>query len=55
MNNDFLKEKTQGILNKIKGLSSTQKMVILFVIVLVPAGIAISALLILYFKGKKKR
>ena len=55
MNSDSLKQKIQGFLTKIKGLSRTQKMIILFVMVLVPAGIAISAFLILYFKGKKKR
>lgn len=55
MNSDSLKQKIQGFLTKIKGLSRTQKMIILFVMVLVPAGIAISAFLILYFKGKKNR
>ncbi len=55
MNSDSLKQRIQGFLAKIKGLSRTQKVIILFVMVLVPAGIAISAFLILYFKGKKKR
>ncbi len=53
MNSDSLKQKIQGFLTKIKELSRTQKMIILFVMVLVPAGIAISAFLILYFKVKR--
>lgn len=50
-----MKKKWDSGLAKLKGLSRTQKALILFVAVLLPAGILISTLLILYFKGKSKR
>ncbi|HHX14533.1 MAG TPA: hypothetical protein GX724_00015 [Fibrobacter sp.] len=49
-----IKKKWDSGLAKLKGLSSAQKVFILFVAVLLPAGILVSTLLILYFKGKNK-